>query len=272
MRTTPIAGALGALIDDLDLTQPLDDATFAAVQDALHTHQVIFFRNQSLNLARHREFAARFGPIQTHPAYAHPDMPEMAVLEHSAERPSKIGEWHSDMTFAKRPPLGSILRGVKMPAYGGDTLWASQSAAFEALSDRWRGFVDGLEAVHDFRRGFRHSIAAPGGAERFAQAVSDNPPVVHPVVRIHPATGKKGLFVNQLFTTEIVGMTEAESEATLRFLYDHSTQPQFTCRFRWRDDSIAIWDSRSTQHRPVNDHGGQYRLLYRITIEGDRPV
>lgn len=269
---TKLTAALGAEISGVDLNQPLDDATFKFVHDALVEHQVIFFRNQNWEPEMHKQFALRFGPVQIHPAYNHvPGYPEICILENSEANPSKIEKWHTDMTFSATPPLGSILHSKHIPPIGGDTLFSSMSAAYEALSDKMQSFLSSLTAIHDFRHGFKESLAEPGGPERLAGAIAANPPVAHPVVRTHPISGKKGIFVNSLFTTHIVGMKASESEALLNFLFQHCILPEFICRFKWQVNSVAFWDNRITQHKPVNDFGLQYRVLQRITIDGDKP-
>ncbi|MCA9557713.1 MAG: TauD/TfdA family dioxygenase [Myxococcales bacterium] len=269
----PVAGALGAEVRGVDLGAPLDDATVTALGAALAEHLVLFFHDQAIAPDAQVALGERFGSLDVHPAYSRAGLPApLAVLEHTAERPSLIEEWHTDMTFRACPPLGSILQARVVPERGGDTLWSSMHAAWEALSDRMQRLLSDMTAIHDFRLGFRHSLAAPGGPERLAAVVAANPPVEHPVVRRHPVTGRPGLFVNQLFTTHLVGVPEAESRALLDFLFRHVTAPEFTVRFRWRAGSVAFWDNRATQHRPVNDHGPQHRLLHRVTIQGDRPV
>ncbi|MCA9541274.1 MAG: taurine dioxygenase [Myxococcales bacterium] len=267
----PVAGALGAEVTGLDLRADLPAQIISELNEALAHHQVLFFRKQALTPAQQQAFGERFGALQVHPAYPHPEGADaVAVLEHSAEKPSRIEDWHTDMTYGPRPPLGSILRGVIVPEAGGDTLWASMAAAYEALSDRMQRYLSGMFAEHSFAHGFRHSLAAPGG-ERLLPAVKANPPVQHPVIRVHPVTGRKLLFVNALFTTHLVGVPERESGAVLAFLWQHATSPEFTVRFRWQRDSIAFWDNRGTQHKPVNDHGLQHRLMHRVTIDGDVP-
>lgn len=273
IRITPLAGALGARIDGVDLTQRVDASTLAAVRAALVEHQILVFRDQALTPEAHRALAAGFGPLQSHPAYpTPPGVPEVSILEHTAEKPSKIEEWHTDMTFRERPPLGSILHAQIVPARGGGTLWSSQIAAFEALSDSMQRFLESLTAEHDFSYGFKESLAEPGGRERLAQAVADNPPRIHPVVRVHPESGRKALFVNCLFTTRIVELSRAESAALLAFLFAHAIRDEFTYRLHWAPDTVAFWDNRCTLHKPVNDHGLQHRLMRRVVIEGDRPT
>lgn len=267
-----VAGALGAEVSGIDLRAPLDDATAAALGAGLREHQVLFFRDQAIAPEHHRALARRFGEPVAHPAYPHvAGFAEINVLESTAESPTKIDAWHTDMTFLEAPPLGSILRGRLIPAHGGDTLFASLFAAWESLSDRMQRYLDGLVAWHSFAHGFRHSLAEPGGWERLGPAVRANPPVRHPVVRTHPESGRRALFVNRLFTTHIEGLAEAESDAVLAFLYQHLETPEHTCRFRWQTDSIAFWDNRATLHRPVNDYLPQPRRMERITIAGDRP-
>jgi taurine dioxygenase len=273
MELHPVAGSIGAEVSGLDLTRSLSESACAALSEALARHQVLFFREQPISPAAHRALARAFGEPAPHPAYPTIEgYPELSILEVTPDAPPKIDAWHTDMTFMECPPLGSILHGVIIPPVGGDTLFASLSAAFDSLSDRLRSFVDGLVAEHSFAHGFRHSLAEPGGAERLRHAVAANPPVHHPVVRTHPVTGRKLLFVNALFTTRIVGMRESESRALLDLLYAHIVEPEHTCRFRWQKDSIAIWDNRATQHRPVNDFWPGLRRMQRITVRGDRPV
>lgn len=267
-----LAGALGAEIGGLDLSTTLSDMTIATLEQLLAEHQVLFFRDQRLDPARQAAFGRRFGSLQVHPAYPHPpEADEVAILEHTAEKPSLIEEWHTDMTFGPTPPLGSILRAVVVPEVGGDTLFASMTAAYDGLSDGMKRYIDPLRAVHSFAHGFRHSLAGPEG-HRLHAAVKANPPTVHPVVRVHPVTGRRGIFVNPLFTTHIVGVPERESKAILEFLWAHAVSPEYTVRFGWSPGAVAFWDNRATQHRPVNDHGPRHRLLHRVTIDGDRPM
>jgi taurine dioxygenase len=197
--------------------------------------------------------------------------PEITILESTPEKPTKIEAWHTDMTFLQCPPMATMLKSVVIPPRGGDTLWSSMTAAYEALSFSMQEFLCELTAVHDFSYGFKESLAEPGGRERLADAVAANPPVRHPVIRTHPETGKKALFVNSLFTTHIEGLRPAESNALLGLLFEHVRTEEFTCRFRWDEDCLAIWDNRCTQHRPVNDYFPAHRRMERITIDGDKP-
>ena len=272
ITSKPMAGALGAEIEGIDLTQALSAADYEQIRKLLVEHEVIFFRGQDVSPAQQKALAESFGPLQIHPAYGTVEgFPEITILESTAEEPTKIEAWHSDMTFRLHPPLATILRSKIIPERGGDTLWASMTAAYEDLSSHMQQLLDGLKAVHDFRFGFKESLEEPGGAERLAQAVKDNPPVEHPVIRTHPESGKKVIFVNSLFTTHIIGMKKKESRAVLDFLFEHITTPEYTCRFSWETDCIALWDNRSTQHKPINDYFPAHRKLHRITIYGDQP-
>ena len=268
----PVAGALGAEVAGIDLREPIDRALQASLETGLQQYQVLFFREQKIGPEHHRALARCFGEPVPHPAYPTVDgFDEINILESTAENPTKIDTWHTDMTFLERPPLGSILRARIIPEHGGDTMFASLISAFESLSDRMQRYLDGLFALHSFAHGFRHSLAEPGGWERQGPAVKANPPVRHPVVRTHPTSGRRALFVNRLFTTHIDGLSEAESNAVLAFLFDHLETPEHCCRFRWEVDSIAFWDNRATLHRPVNDFFPAHRRMERITIAGDRP-
>jgi taurine dioxygenase len=267
-----MAGALGAEILGIDLSQDMTADRASQIRKLLNEYEVIFFRDQDISPQHQKALALSFGPLQTHPAYATVEnFPEISILESTAEKPTRIEAWHSDMTFRAHPPMGTVLKSEIIPPKGGDTLWSSMTAAYDGLSQPMQAFLGQLTAVHDFSHGFKESLAEPGGRERLADAIAANPPVRHPVIRVHPETGKKVIFVNSLFTTHIEGLRAAESDALLAYLFRHITVPEFTCRFQWRVNSIAIWDNRSTQHKPVNDYFPAHRRLHRITIDGDRP-
>jgi len=272
LEIKPLSGALGAEIHGIDLSRPLDREELLEVRELLNEYEVIFFRDQDISHLRQRELALAWGPLQSHPAYDTIEgFPEIAILESTADKPTKIEAWHSDMTFRQHPPLGTVLKSVIVPAKGGDTLWASMTTAYQGLSQSMQRVLEGLTAVHDFAHGFRESLAEPGGPERLAKALAANPPVSHPVIRVHPETDKKAIYVNSLFTTRIEGMHLKESEALLAFLFEHIKTPEYSCRFQWQPHSIAIWDNRSTQHKPVNDYFPAHRRMERITIDGDKP-
>lgn len=268
----PSAGSIGAEIKGIDLTQPITDEIYNKIHQALLDHLVIFFRDQNIQPQHHVALAKRFGEPHTHPAYPNPDgFPEIVRLISSKDKPTKIEQWHIDMTFMAQPPLGSILHAKTIPSKGGDTLFSNMQMAYDKLSPEWKSFLDGLTAIHDFTFGFQESLAEPGGRERLKDAIAANPPIEHPVVRVHPVSGKKSIFVNCLFTKRIKGMSQSESDAILNFLYKHVVTSEFTCRFQWQENSIAFWDNRATQHKPVNDYFPEYREMWRITILGDRP-
>ena len=267
-----LSGALGAELYGVNLAKDLSNDVLKEMRRLLVEHEVIFFRDQDISHEQHKQIAHFFGPLQTHPAYGTvPDFPEITILESTAEKPTKIEKWHTDMTFREHPPMGSILRSKICPPSGGDTLWSSMTSAFEALSQPMKDFLDNLNAEHDFSHGFKESLAEPGGRERLKDAIKDNPPVIHPVIQTHPESGKKVIFVNTLFTTKIIELSADESNSILNFLYDYIKTPEFTCRFSWEPNSIAFWDNRSTQHKPVNDYFPSHRMLERITIDGNKP-
>jgi len=269
----PYSGSIGAEVSGIDLCHSLDEKQFDELNKALVEYEVLFFRDQPLKPEHHADLANLFGQPQLHEAYPHVEgYPQITILENDEANPSKIEMWHTDMTFRPCPPLGSILHGLIIPAKGGDTLFASMSAAYEGLSGKMQSFLSGLSAIHDFTFGFKESLEEPGGRERLADMVLANPPVKHPVVRTHPVSGVKGLYVNSLFTVRIDEMKGRESRALLDFLFEHMVRPEFTCRFDWRTDSVAFWDNRITQHKPVNDYYPAHRKLQRITIDdGQRP-
>jgi len=272
IRVEKVAGALGAEISEIDLKTTLNSKVINEVRKALLEHEVIFFRKQDIEGKHHLALANIFGKAVIHPAYPQlEETPEVNILINDKNNPSKIELWHTDMTFMKNPPLGSILRAYKIPKHGGDTLFASMSAAYEGLSDKMQTFLSGLTATHDFCYGFKESLEEIGGRERLKKAIKDNPPVSHPVVRTHPESGKKGLFINCLFTKNIDGMKPNESHALLQLLYGHAVMPEYSCRLRWEENTIAFWDNRITQHKPINDYFPNYREMHRITIAGDIP-
>jgi taurine dioxygenase len=272
MNVKRVAGAIGAELQAINLADGIDGELAATLRRLLNEHEVLFLRDQAISAADQKALAEVFGPLQTHPAYGTVEgFPEVMILESTRDNPSKIEVWHSDMTFKQHPPSVTVLRGITIPEVGGDTLFASMTAAYEGLSPGMQSYLEGLTAVHDFSHGFRESLAEPGGRERLADAVATNPPVRHPVVQTHPETGKKVLFVNALFTTHIDGLPPLESAEVLQFLWRHASLPEFTCRFSWAPDSLVLWDNRSTQHKPVNDFFPATRRLHRVVSEGDQP-
>jgi taurine dioxygenase len=202
-----------------------------------------------------------------------PEAPELFILDNHKDNPTDNDAWHTDVTFIETPPMASIVYARRLPPSGGATLWSNMAAAYEALSAPMRDFLAGLDAVHDFARGFptRGVVAAQAGAEKHARAAEEHPPVVHPVVRTHPETGADGLFVNYGFTERIKGLRRKESDAILSMLFDHIQKPEFLVRWRWSENAIAMWDNRVTQHYAVNDYLPARRVMHRATVLGDRP-
>jgi len=274
LSITRAAGALGAYVSGVQLSDIVSSSTlFDAIHSLAVEHEVLFFRDQAVAPSVFQAFAERFGDLLEHQAYGTVDeAPGVQILESTPEAPSKIEMWHSDMMFSATPPSFTLLHGQIIPPYGGDTVWASATAAYAGLSVQMQEFLLGLTAVHDFRHGFQESLAEPGGAERLAGAIAANPPVEHPLVRTHPVTGKRALYVNGLFTTRIKELSALESRSVLAFLYQHIVSEEYTVRLSWQPQTVAIWDNRSTQHKPVNDYFPQHRRLHRVTIRGDRPA
>lgn len=268
MRAIKENSCLGASIEGIDLTKPLSDKEVSFISNSLAEYEVIFFKNQRIEPSEHREFALNFGSLQTHPAYPTVDgYPEITILENDRDNPSKIEEWHTDMTFREIPPLGSILIGRIVPPKVGATLFGSLSKAYESLPEKMKLKLRSLSAVHSFEYGFKESLAEPGGRERLKQALIDNPPVTHPVIRTHPINGRKSIFVNKLFTSHINEVNEEESKEILSFLFEHIKKDEFLMKFEWEKDFIAFWDNRSILHKPDNDYWPQHRKMERITID-----
>ncbi len=268
----PMTTHIGAIIEGVDLTQKLNSKQYQDISAALVEYQVIFFRNQPMSSQNHKDLALYFGEPHLHPAYPHVEgYPEITILESTPENPSKIELWHTDMTFSATPPMGSFLVAHKIPEVGGDTMWGSSWAAFDALDNKMKEQLLKLRATHSFEYGFKESIAEKG-RDFFAAAIAKNPPTSHPVIRTHPVNQRKGLFVNPLFTYQIDGMSKEGSDELLGTLYQHMIKDEFLVRFRWQEASLSVWDNRSTIHKPVNDFYGQYRQLRRITINGTKPL
>jgi taurine dioxygenase len=275
LRIEPVTGVLGAEISGVDLSQPLGADLVAALRRALNEHHVLFFRDQSLAPAEQIAFGRHFGPLGTHPyVEANPDHPEILdIVTEPDDRTNFGGGWHSDVSFLPEPDLGSILYAVELPPVGGDTLFANQHAAYADLSDTMRELIDPLVAVHSARlqyggRGYAQRATAMETKEAAHAAASE---VEHPVVRTHPETGRKALYVNRAFTVGISGLTRTEGTALLETLFRQAVAEPFTCRFRWRPGSVAFWDNRSVQHYALHDYKGHRRRMRRITIQGDRP-
>ncbi|RCW68536.1 TauD/TfdA dioxygenase family protein [Pseudorhodoferax soli] len=274
MQIQKTAGALGAELHGLDLAHGLTPQVAAEVRQALLAHQVIFIPQQDLTPAQFLHFAQAMGEPVEYPFVkgleGFPTIIEVKKLEH--EKHNFGGVWHSDTTYLAEPPMGSMLLSRQVPPYGGDTLFASQYAAYEALSDTMKSLLAPLVGISssakaDVSKTREDRIKSDGKQEAPKEYRAE-----HPVVRTHPETGRKALFVNVAHTAGIVGMTDEESAPLLRFLFEHQIKPEFTCRLRWEPHTIAFWDNRCVQHNPVNDYHGHRRVMHRITLQGDRPA
>jgi taurine dioxygenase len=271
LKIRRLAGALGAEITGVDLARDLSDGMIAAIRQALVAHQVIFFRDQELTAARQVAFGARFGPLNIHPYVAGmAGQPEvMEIIKEPQDKVNFGGGWHSDMSFLERPAIGSILYALEVPEFGGDTLFASQAAAYDALSPGLRATLDTLSAVHSASR--EYSATGQSAQKRSSMSVAEADGMVgeyvHPLVLTHPESGRKALYVNPAFTIRIEGWSNRESKALLDFLFAHSRYEAFTCRFSWRPGSVAFWDNRSVWHFALNDYPGQRRHMRRVTVD-----
>lgn len=270
----PVTPGFGSYVLDIDLREELPDDVIAAVRAALVDRKLLVFTGQSLTPESQVAFGRRFGELTaSHPVMPSfsKEFPEIWQID-SIDGTAKNDEWHTDVTFVQRPPLGSILRAVQIPPFGGDTLWADLQQAYDSLSEPVKSLVDGLVAEHDGNREFGDYLRDKGGNDWDEGKVTRLDPVVHPVVRVHPESGRKGLFVNPWFTTRIVGVSDAESRGILDALYAHITRPDFTIKHRWSEGDVLMWDNRSTVHYAVNDYGDHRRIMHRVTVKGDEPI
>jgi taurine dioxygenase len=267
----PVTPTIGAEIRGVDLREELSSEAVQTIRQALLDHLVVFFRDQDVTPAQHVAFGRRFGELCFPPFMTdHGDDPEILVLDQVAPRGEGTDTWHSDNTFMAEPPLGSILKAIQLPSQGGDTCFASAYAAYDALSEPMKEFLEGLTAVHDLTATLERANAAGHTQADIAAVLAKSPPVSHPVVRTHPETKRKALFVNANSTTRIEGLSEAESRNLLPFLCEHIRAPEFQCRFRWSENAVAFWDNRSAQHMAVPDYA-ERRIMHRVTLAGDRP-
>ena len=269
----PISGALGAEIYGVDLAQPLDNTVIKAIHKAFLDHLVVFFRDQSIEPDHQIAFAKRFGKLVEYPLLKGLDkFPEIVPVIKLPEETSNFGGlWHSDTAYLETPPMGAILVARELPPVGGNTLFANMYLAYETLSDGMRALLDKLVGINSSAKA-RVTQTRKNQMKTAAKESSEVELIAeHPVVRTHPETGRKALYINYGHTLRFKGMTDAESEPLLNFLYSHQTRPEFTCSFRWHPGSIAFWDNRCTQHNPINDYHGFKRVMHRVTIAGSRP-
>lgn len=276
-----VSGALGAEVFGVDLGQPLDDATLAEIRRAWLEHLVLFFPGQRLSDAALERFTAAMGPFGIEPfvdaiATEHPHV--LAVIKEADEKRKANfgGNWHSDWSFQDKPPACTFLYALELPPHGGDTMWTNQYLAYNTLSPGLRSMLDGLEAMHSAKRPYgRKGIYADKSQARSMkirtgeEAESET---AHPVVRVHGESGRRALYINQVYTIRFKDMTEAESAPLLSYLYAHATRPEFTCRYRWSVGTLAMWDNRCTQHYAINDYDGYRRELHRTTLAGEKPL
>ena len=269
---TPQSPTIGAEISGIHLGDELGDDAIAAIRQALLDHKVLFFRDQDITTDQHLAFGRRFGELEVHPfAINKPDCPEVLAITHDADHPGRENGWHSDVTWRLEPSLGSILRCIECPPVGGDTLFADMYAAYDGLPQRIKDRVEGRVARHDFAH-FRTLLRARGASDdEVAEMEATYPNPEHPVIRTHPETGRKGVYVNNAFTQEIVGMDADESDELLQILYAQAQFPEYQARFRWEPNSIAFWDNRACQHYAASDYWPHVRRVERVTIIGDTP-
>ena len=273
IKLRPLSGSIGAELSGIDLSRDLPDETIATIRQAWLDHGVIFFRDQNLPPARFLALARRFGEVVEYPFVKgladYPEIIPVIKLEH--ERSNFGGVWHTDTAYLDVPPMGTMLIAREVPQAGGDTVFASGTHAYEALSDGMKRLLDGLKGVNTSAkadvtktREDRIKDSARNDARKEYEAA-------HPVVRTHPETGRKSLYVNIAHTQRLAGMTDEESAGVLNYLFQHQIRPEFTCRFRWEPGSIAFWDNRCVLHNPINDYHGHRRVMHRITLAGDTP-
>ena len=272
IRVAPLSAHVGAEIGGVELARPLPDEVLAEIRHAFGQYGVVFFRDQRLTPERHIAVAERFGPIDINRFFATvPGYPKIAEVRKEPEQQRNIGGgWHTDHSYDEVPALGSMLYAREVPQTGGDTMFASMYAAYEALSDGLKATLEGLRACHSSRHVFGIEAMARRGDlnGRIGNPELATQDAVHPVVIRHPETRRKALYVNPGFTLRFEGWTDEESRPMLEYLYRHAVRPEFTCRFRWHDGALALWDNRSTWHFALNDYHGERRLLHRITIQG----
>lgn len=280
LRISPETGTIGATVSGIDLADRLSDDLIAELEVLLVEHKVLFFRDQNLTRTQHLGLARRFGELEIHPLTTGSETfatdstvdPEVIVIESDATKRIAADQWHSDVTWRETPSLGSLLRCLVAPAVGGDTLWVNMEAAYDSLDADAKARLEGLTATHDWLP-FRRLLARiPGNEAHIARLEKEYPPQVHPVVRTHPDSGRKCVFVNSVFTVRINGLEDEESQALLRDLSQLAGRPDHAVRFRWTAGALAFWDNRSTQHYATGDFFPQHRLMERVTVAGrERP-
>ena len=268
-----LSPSIGTEVLNIDLRKEQSQADIAWLSDLLVKRKVLFFREQDISREQHIAFSKQFGDLEVHPfTDNNAEHPELIELHNDRERPPAINIWHSDVTWRNSPSLGSLLRARIVPKVGGDTLFANMEAGFDALDDATKEQINDLEAVHD-NQSFLNGMIKKGATEEQVEAMRQKyPPATHPVVRTHPVSGKKSIYVNKAFTRYIVGMPEDQSQALLDKLMHQAWLPDFQCRFRWRENSIAFWDNRAAQHYAAADYWPEKRHMERVTVVGSKPA
>lgn len=267
IEISQLTPAIGAELSGVSLSDDLNDSVISGIRQALLDHKVIFFRDQHLSEEQLLRFAGRFGDLEIHPATPKDQKwPEILRIEHGAKSKGRENMWHSDVTWRAEPSLGSVLSAVEIPPVGGDTLFANMNLAYENLPGELRDKITGMTAIHDIARVFAKRLG-----KKPEELHDKYPPQEHPVVRTHPETGLRALYVNSAFTSHIVGMAQEESAALLARLYATAANPEIQCRFRWSRGAIAFWDNRASQHFAASDYFPARRIMERATIAGDRP-
>ena len=271
-QLTPYSPTIGGEISGIDLRQPLTDDQVEGIRAALLDRKVLFFRDQNITTDQHLDFARNFGDLEVHPFAPHKDgYPEILAITHDRDHPGQENGWHSDVTWRQQPSLGSVLRCIECPPRGGDTLFADMYAAYDGLPAAIQELVEGRLALHDFE-GFRARLRKRGATEAELEDFNKTyPNPEHPLIRSHPETGRKGIYVNAAFTKHIIGMEREESAQLLAILYHQASMPEYQCRFHWAANSMAFWDNRACQHYAASDYWPQIRRVERATIIGDTP-
>jgi taurine dioxygenase len=281
IQVSPVAGAIGAEVEGLDLSRPLSNAQAEDLHQAFLDHKVVFLRGQSLQPAQQVAAAKLFGePYRI--AYVSPmeGYPEIIEIVREPQDTGKYvfgSGWHSDMSFQEIPPRASMLYVMEVPPYGGDTMWVNMEAAYDALSNGMKAMLGGMKVMHSGKRSYGTGGIYSGGANATGNMTvgtddAGNSEVAHPLVRTHPETGRKALFVNEVYAVRLQNMTEAESRPILDMLVKHALKPEFSCRFRWSAGTVAVWDNRNTMHHAIGDYDGHRRVARRVTIAGEAPI
>ena len=263
----PVSPTIGAELGGVDLRQPVDEGLFEELHRALLEWKVLFFHDQELSSEQHVRFSRLWGELEVHPFLAQGDVPEIVRFAKDDKTKAVENVWHSDVSFRVAPSMGSVLRAIEVPPVGGDTIWVDMAAAYDGLPDDVKDRIGGMFAVHDFALSYGLAMSA----EELAKARQELPPARHPIVRTHPETGRKILYVNEIFTSHIEGLAPDEGEELLVYLCRQAAVPEYQCRFRWKVNSVALWDNRGTQHYALSDYWPHRRVMERSAIVGDKP-